>query len=606
MSYSRQEGPGFRRKTDVRQGKGRGFLNITMGVAAISERGRALLAPLWDTAMRIGGEAYDLGNAAVERTERRAVVNARALEEIWNAPTWLEDQHGVLALSQPPVSYETEVAQSEWPRWALENLRSDDGRRTVHPGYTGISLWRDGGMEMWCDVFGFSRNYIVQNEDFIAVGNHIGMVSVFSSTPLEVDQFGADVLAQIGFWPLDNSPISTVRRLGPGEVVAVGMHDEVSRRRYATEEEFFHHGSPVPDLDTVAASLALSTSNAGALTMSAPTIHLSGGQDSRLTAAAWIAGGRPGRLSTVGNLQGETDIATSLVGLLESEKSLEARGLVHRITTTNPKRTATFSLEDRVVAGLRQWDGDFAPGNLRAPIVPPPRRSVLTIGGGNGEIMHPMYYGNERLLQLVRTLDHPVLRISKSFAPRFNVTRVAESTQRYLEGMAQFMRALGQDDATALNIFQMMSKYRRWLNSQLTATSFVLLANPLFVKAAIALTPEQRLERFMQAEMTKRLVPQWSDHPYYKASSDDFKRSEIVQNSRIWNTSPGSMERMLREDEAWKTWFDETLMSGLLDDVVAGNGSSVHESTLSKAFVVNSLPSHVASLDGTRRAIWGM
>lgn len=581
-------------------------MNINFGVAAISERGRSLLAPLWGAAMRIGGEAYDMDHAIVDRTDRRAVVNARALEETWNAPTWLEDEHGVLALSQPPVSFATDVAQSEWTRWALANLRSDDGRRNVHPGYTGISLWRDGGMEMWCDVFGFSRNYIVENQDFVAVGNHIGMVSVFSSAPLEVDEFGADVLSQIGFWPLDNSPIRNVRRLGPADVVAIGIHDEVSRRRYATEEEYFQHGDPGPDLDSVAASLALSTSNAGALATRVPTIHLSGGQDSRLTAAAWIAGGRAGRISTVGNLQGETDIATSLVGALEAEKSLEARGLTHRITTTNPKRTATFSLEDRVAAALRQWDGDFAPGNLRAPIVRPPRRSVLTIGGGNGEIMHPMYYGNERMLKLVRAMDHPVLRISKSFAPRYNVKRVAESTQRYLEGMAQFMRTIGQDDATSLNIFQMMSKYRRWLNSQLTGTSFVLLANPLFVRAAISLTPEQRLEQFMQGEMAKRLVPQWGGHPYYKASPEDFKKSEIVQHSRIWNTSPGSMERMLQDDEAWKIWFDESLMLGLREDVQSGNGAAVHESTLSKAFVVNSLPPHVGALDRQRRMIWGV
>lgn len=580
-------------------------MNVNFGVAAISERGRALLASLWDAAMRMAGEAYDMDRAIVHKTERRAVVNARSLEETWNAPTWLEDEHGILALSQPPVSFMNDVAQSSWPRWALTTLRSDDGRRDVHPGYTGISLWRDGGMEMWCDVFGFSRNYIVQNRDFVAVGNHIGMVSLFSSARLEVDQFGADVLSQVGFWPLDNSPIIDVRRLGPAEVVAVGIHDEVSRRRYATEEEYFRYGDPGPDLDSVAASLALSTSNAGALMVSIPTIHLSGGQDSRLTAAAWIAGGRPGRISTVGNLQGETDVATSLVDLLEAERSLEARGLTHRITTTNPKRTATFSVEDRLAAGLRQWDGDFAPGNLRAPIVRPPRKSVLTIGGGNGEIMHPMYYGSERILQLVRAMDHPVLRISKAFAPRYNVTRVAESTQSFLEGMAQFMRSIGQNDATSLNIFQMMSKYRRWLNSQLTGTSFVLLANPLFVRAAMSLTPEQRLERFMQGEMAKRLVPQWGGHPYFKASPGDFKNSDIVQNSRIWNTSPGSMERMLGEDEAWKMWFDESLMLALQDEVRSGNGATVHESTLSKAFVVNSLPSHVGALEGMRRTLWG-
>src|SRR5699024_2762388 len=134
----------------------------------------------------------------------------------------------------------------------------------------------------------------------VAVGNHIGMVSLFSSRPLEVDGYGADLLAQVGFWPEDHSTISDVRRLGPAEVVGVGRHDEVTRRRYATDAEFYAYREQDPDFDAVAASMAVLTSNVGDLAVKEPTVHLSGGQDSRVTAAAWLAGGKPAKLQTVG------------------------------------------------------------------------------------------------------------------------------------------------------------------------------------------------------------------------------------------------------------------------------------------------------------------
>lgn len=579
-------------------------MNINFGVAAISERGRRLLPVLWDEALRIGGEAYDMETAVVRATARRAVVNAQALDETWEVPTWLDDEHGVLSLSQPPVSYTAEISKPAWGRWALNTLREDAGRRTVHPGYFGVSLWHDDGMEMWNDTFGFARAYVAQNEHFIAVGNHIGMVSMFSSTPLEADQYGADVFAQLGFWPDENSPITGVRRLGAAETIAVGTHDEVSVRRYVSLADHFEYREQEPDVEGAADSLSMSTSNIGAIMSRRPRVDLSGGQDSRLTAAAWIAGGRDGMLHTLGNLEGETDIALDLVRILDEEKSLEDRGLKHQVVRSDPKRNAGFSLEERLDAGMQQWDGDFAHINLKAPIRRPPRRSAFAIGGGNGEVMHPLYYSTPHILKGVRGLEHPLRRVPQALPPRWNTLRAVEATNRYIEGQMEEMRTIGQHDVSALNVFQMMGKFRRWPNSQLVGSAFVLLLNPVFVRAGIDMTPEQRIDRTMQHALTNTLMPGWTGVPYFKGGVSDFKKSQIIQANRIWNTSPGSMERLLHERNDWKGAFDEQLMGELEEVVHTGEGATVHESTLNKAFIIDAIPDHAAALDRIRRRHW--
>lgn len=579
-------------------------MNINFAAAALSDRGRKLLPQIWEAALDLGGRAYDITNAASEMTDRRAVLNAQAVDGTWDAPTWLQDEYGVLSLSQPPVSYTEETSTGEWERWARSSLRDDRGRRTVQPGYFGISLWEDGGLEAWNDAFGFGRAYVVENEDFVAIGNHIGMVSLFSSRPLELDVYGADLLAQVGFWPEDHSPITDVRRLGPAEVVSVGRHDEVTRRRYATDEEFYAYRECEPDFDAVAASMAVLTSNIGSIARQPPTVHLSGGQDSRVTAAAWLAGGKPAALQTVGTLQGEVDVAQALLEAIDRDGALESRGVTHRVTYPNPGRISGFSIEDRLAAGLLMWDGDFAPGNLKAAIKPPPPRARLTIGGANGEVMHGIYYPTPKMLGVVRSLDHPIDRVANAFAGRANTTESRVSTLKFIENQTRFTRSLGHEDASALNVFQMHSKFRRWINAQLSSSSFVLLLNPVFVRAGIDLTPEQRLDRVMQKAMSRALIPEWESVPYYKATPEDSRRSVRVQSARTWQTSPGSMERLLHERTAWQRWFTPDAMADIERTVHSGEGNAMHESTLNKAYVLDALPDHVAGLERARAHLW--
>ncbi|MFC7457054.1 hypothetical protein ACFQS2_07650 [Brachybacterium sp. GCM10030267] len=579
-------------------------MNITVGVAALSDRGRHMLPRLWEHALDLGGEAFDMTNASTKVTERRAVVNARNVEGTWDVPTWLSDQHSVVSVSQPPVSFTQEVPADRWAEWALATTREDSARRTIHPGYFGISLREDGGFEAWNDIFGFGRCYVVENEHFLAVGNHIGMVSLFADHELLVDGYGTDVLAQLGFWPEDRSPITSVRRLGPAEVIAVGQHDDVHNRRYSDPAEHFGAREPRIDYDEVAAALAHLTSNSGAIAKLPPTVHLSGGQDSRVTAAAWIAGGRPATLQTIGTLPGEVEIATQLVEALENERSMEERGLTHKVTKPNPRKLSQYSIEDRLSTAMLMWDGDFAPAKLRAPVQRPPAVARLAIGGANGEVMHGIHYPDHTMLAAVRELDHPLDRLEAAFPHKLQAPSTRESALAFFASQKSFTEYLGQHDATALNVFQMTSKFRRWVNAQLGSTSLTLLLNPVFVRAAVDLTPEERLDRVMQKALSRALVPQWELIPYYKATHQETTTAMKPQAIRTWQTSPGSMERLLHERSAWQRWFDRAKMLSVERAVHNGQGNSAHETTLNMAYVLDAIPDHVARLEKIRSGVW--
>jgi hypothetical protein len=579
-------------------------VNITLCVAALSERGKELLPTIWDEALRHGGVAYDTTNGISKVTADRAIFNARAAEGIWNAPTWLETEGDALALSQPPVSYTEEVTQDAWSDWALRTLRKDEGRRSVHPGYFGAMLKADGTLEAWNDLFGFGRSYYVINEDFVAVGNQIATVAMFSSEPLTVDEYGCDVQAQVGFWPENNSPMEQVTRLDGSEVVAVTPEGEVTLRRYSSFEEWYGYREADADIQEVAESMRLSTSNCGAIAVETPVVHLSGGQDSRVTAAAWIAGGKPARVITNGTLPGEVVIAQQLMDALEEERSITDRGITYQVNEPNTKAYAKFSMEQRLETAMLMWDGDFATGNLKGPVRKPLTRGRLTIGGANGEVMHGIYYATHAQLDAVRKLEHPVDKLFKYFPGRYNTEESRPNTELFLQRRKQFTLDMGHTDATALNVFQMTSKFRRWINNQMGAAYFILLLNPVFVRACMDLTPEQRVDRVMQRKLTGALIPSWEEVPYYKSTLAESTTINKAKANRSWETAPGYMENVLHERTDWQRYFDPVKMKELEDAVHSEEGHRGHETVLHHVYALDAIPDHVGKLEQTRQRLW--
>ena len=77
-----------------------------------------------------------------------------------------------------------------------------------------------------------------------------------------------------------------------------------------------------------------------------------------------------------------------------------------------------------------------------------------------------------------------------------------------------------------------------------------------------------------------------------------------MQSARTWQTSPGSMERLLHERTAWQRWFTPDAMADIERTVHSGEGNAMHESTLNKAYVLDALPDHVAGLERARAHLW--
>lgn len=66
------------------------------------------------------------------------------------------------------------------------------------------------------------------------------------------------------------------------------------------------------------------------------------------------------------------------------------------------------------------------------------------------------------------------------------------------------------------------------------------------------------------------------------------------------------MERLIHERSDWQRWFTTEAMADIEKAVHAGEGNSMHESNLNKAYVLDALPSHVGALERVRSQLWSM
>src|SRR5699024_11140107 len=78
-------------------------VRINFAAAAVSDRGRRLLPQIWEVALDPGRWTYDIAHAASETTDRRALLNARAVVGAWDAPNDVKTASGVQCSAQAPV-----------------------------------------------------------------------------------------------------------------------------------------------------------------------------------------------------------------------------------------------------------------------------------------------------------------------------------------------------------------------------------------------------------------------------------------------------------------------------------------------------------------------
>lgn len=308
-------------------------------------------------------------------------------------------------------------------------------------------------------------------------------------------------------------------------------------------------------LDRTAAALVAVAESVATTWPAVPVLSLSGGRDSRLVAAAFLAAGRPVQLRTYETALGEAQTARRLVGLLPAPVEHEVTVPAER--RAGPRRSGAYARACRwhdVTEGLRPAV------YLRST---PPRRLLQhdppLVTGVGGELGHAPGYPDDveqlERLPLGRRLDGYARALeAKVSLPRGVAPHAREAVARQIRAVVQHAADRGVTDAKALDWFYADERLRRWgLVGESSGRVLPLLAGD-FVSAALGLSTAQSRASALHTALIGQLVPQWAGVPYYGAT---LGQRQAVPRPRPWQEPDAELvTELLAQPETWGEAFD--------------------------------------------------
>ena len=435
------------------------------------------------------------------------------------------------------------------------------------------------------DPLGFGRAYCYEDQDILVSSNHIGLCSAFGTGFVE-DREAWLGFAAFGWFNYNLSPFSQVKRLEPG--IKISVTDAIVKK-----QTYFDYGSlfvsedrEVLKKDTLT-ELKTSIYNVSRISREPLNVMLSGGKDSRLTAAAVLSSGADCIVQTINTLQEEVTVAKSLM-MAADRKNL------HRITQPGESKkvgSLSQSIQKRSENCMLIWDGDFNPNQLsRNTGFNTPKK--FTVSGGGGEIAHGNYYSSTELLARIEQLSDPTDWLRRYFS---NTKGVRQEASLFVDGLfdhiSEKMTRYGVSGASVLDGFYLIERYRRWIAAGHRSMSLVPYASISFVRLSMSLTPSERLHNKIHIELTSRLIPEWSGIPYFKG-----KPSGVDERSkkglRIWQGEHREEFFDLVETAKTNSIWDRQQIDGMLNELSSGNGNGLLEGSFQRILWTHSFSEH--------------
>lgn len=336
-------------------------------------------------------------------------------------------------------------------------------------------------------------------------------------------------------------------------------------------------------------------------------VNLSGGRDSRLVASSFVAAGVDVVLHSHDAVPGDLVTARELVGRLPTP-------LEHRVRHTQSGGTAPprpcSAIESarrwhRYAEGLRpsSFLMHAAPSHLDASPQP-------VIGGVGGEIAHGSYYPpnlpafddlplHERIEAFATTIAgrHAVVPGTSAAA----VARVRGHVLEVLDGIA----ARGITDGRMLDYYYLRERMRRWGTAGESVGVLSPLLSPAFMRAALSLTPDDRQRHRLQRGLTRELVPEWADVPYFpsEAGAGPLSPARSAPAPRILRLADcvdtGEITGVLADPSSWSRGFEVPHVHALWHLSAGGRTTARQELVLRRVVWSGAFEDHLARVNGT-------
>lgn len=498
-------------------------------------------------------------------------------------PHWTEDGATAVASTNAITGYERVVGEVEPARGplALGRALAAAPERLVelNPPFVLAVLNTDAGrLLMVNDFLATARFYELRTPAGFVWSNRLGALPLFAGIRPELDPEGWAVHAAAGWFLGDATPMRGAVKVRPGTAITVeGSATGASVRHRDTGAVaglVAPRRASLADQAQAAAEQSVQLARSiGAAWDVAPTINLSGGRDSRISAAGAIVAGLEAKFRTMDIEPGEVDAARRLLDAAPGHRELD----VLEMESGEPDD----SLAERIGAIHLVHDGLANPMGGQGELELPQREFVPPlVTGHGGELAHGFYYDARRLRRELwpATRRRVLGRLERSGRQRHDSARedayalyLAEVERTIDEG-----RGHGVRGANLLDYYYLAERlpHRAGLGSR--NDRYSACCTPAFVRGAFDLSPRERTRAALHRAVLDELLPEWSSIPFFHGGGG---RMRPMRRQRIWERPRHSedMEDMLASPELWDDVFEPDRIQTMWREAKAGEGHSHYE-----------------------------
>lgn len=462
---------------------------------------------------------------------------------------------------------------------ALARGLTDGTMDPVELGAPGAALhWSRSGLKIANDRLGMVRLYAFEVSGFGHVwSSRPGLAHIFAGITPKLEQSVWNDMATLG-WASDGSA-----HLGNGHQMAASTRVHVSPSGATSIEsdrdQWIHAtvdgGAPsmTEGARGMVRSLAIASWWPGK-----PMADLSGGKDSRVTAAAAIRAGVVDSVRTVNTDTGEVDTARELLRLANA--SVE-----HRIDpVVEPKKPEGTVLE-RYLSTQRAWEGAY---NARSAYRTNPFKgfrpsAAPRINGLGGEavqgrtLINPAWeakmegqgpdLGRQRLAAMVHS---GAVGVAEE-----NIEDTVRSAMRFSDDAER----LGMTNSFMIvDYFYNFSKMPYWSMPQAAMNTLLPFYSPEMLPRAMwaMVRPNVEYGR-LHRDLLREILPKWADEPFYKGSAKTRATPWMWENEDWKDLS----ETILDGVSSLRT-FSQSRVEQYVADANEGKGSVKFELVLSR------------------------
>lgn len=516
-------------------------------------------------------------------------------------PHFTSAEEVTLATAYAPSGWERltgSLAPSEAPIPLARALLADPARAAESLSPPSVLAVLDDSAERLVvvnDCIGAGRLFETKVGDGVVWANRAAAGNLFAGRPVAADERGWQLLAAAGWFIADSTPFEGVRKVPRGAIIEATRDGLQTRESGAVGRLVGDGGRELESLYGAATEQAVEqVRTAAALWPERPAIHLSGGRDSRLVAAAAVAGEVDATFRTSDNAPGEADVARRLV-------ELAPRPMEHHVVNTEEGGSPEAPLLERALRGQLLHDAVRHASKIRNDVnLPRGRPNRATLAGWGGEIGHAFYYQDKTQLRRLRFRGRKraLTRLLESSRKKHDAAHEAayELAGREYDALLREGEANGLRGPSLLDWAYLTERFVHRFEIGADSQGVSVFAAPAFIRLAFALEPEQRLAAEAHSELTARLVPAWRDVPYYKRPPGPRPQ---LRRRRLWEAEDDAraLEELIAGGGWWTELFRRERITEMWEEVRSGGGFADWETVFERLAFCAAFDGYRATID---------